>query len=304
MKDGQVALVNSSKSEISVRKSDHLAEIRSTELVNVRALVSEKKDPFQYKDLNKVREDPEEHLGDLQVDPDNILTEEQRQIFHKLHKRYAKLFTPRPGKYNGYYEHIDNTLHFASKPAPNSKTHIPNYSPTMNDILAKKMDKLEEWGVLAKPEDYNVTVEFVSPSMLVPKQDPGEYRLVTDFAALNNYIKRVPNTSGSIATARSMIARANFVVHLDFSNYFYQNGMSREDIQYLGTVHPYKGLRVYTCDPQGLKGASERGYEKLVRIFGDMIQENRLAQMADGIHVLGQTVHSLAVNYAEVLERA
>ena len=38
VKDGQVALVNSSKSEISVRKSDHLAEIRSTELVNVRAL--------------------------------------------------------------------------------------------------------------------------------------------------------------------------------------------------------------------------------------------------------------------------
>ena len=97
-----MALVNSSKSVVSVRKSDHLAEIRSTELVNVRALVSEKKDPFQYKDLNKVREDPEEHLGDLQVDPDNILTEEQRQIFHKLHKRYAKLFTPRPGKYNGY----------------------------------------------------------------------------------------------------------------------------------------------------------------------------------------------------------
>ena len=35
---------------------------------------------------------------------------------------------------------------------------------------------------------------------------------------------------------------------------------------------------------------SERSYEKLVRIYGDMIQEDKLAQMADGIHVLGDSV--------------
>ena len=66
--------------------------------------------------------------------------------------------------------------------------------------------------------------------------------------------------------------------------------MQKVDVQYLGTVHPFKGVRVYTCDPQGCKGASERGYEKLVRIYGDMIQDEKLAQMADGLHVLGKTV--------------
>ena len=35
-----------------------------------------------------------------------------------------------------------------------------------------------------------------------------------------------------------------------------------------------------------------------------MIQERRLAQMADGIHVLGNTIQDLARNYTEVLNRA
>ena len=189
-------------------------------------------------------------------------------------------------------------------PPPNSKTHVPNYSPSMNRLLAEKMDQLEAWGVLATPEKVGVQVHFVSPSMLVPKNDSKDYRLVTDFASLNLHLKRVPNTSASIAQAKSRIARSKFVVHLDLSNYFYQCGLQKADIQYLGTVHPYKGLKVYTVDPQGLKGISERSYEKLLRICGDMIQEGRLAQMADGLHVLGDSIPELAKNYEQVLVRA
>ena len=54
---------------------------------------------------------------------------------------------------------------------------------------------------------------------------------------------------------------------------------------------------MYTVDPQGLKGASERSYEKLLRIFGDMIQQEQLAQMADGLHVLGDSIDQLVHNY-------
>ena len=174
----------------------------------------------------------------------------------------------------------------------------------MNQILAEKMDVLESWGVLVEPETIGVNVEFISPSMLVPKTDSNEYRLVTDFSALNVFLKKVPNTSPTIAQAKARIARANFVIHLDLANYFYQCGLQKEDIKFLGTIHPFKGLRVYTCDPQGLKGASERSYEKLARIFGDMVQDRKLAQMADGLHVLGETVLELADNYKEVLSRA
>ena len=107
---------------------------------------------------------------------------EEQQIFHDLHKRFELLFTPQPGKYNGVYGYINNKLQFATQPPPNTKTRIPNYSPTMNNILAEKMDLLEKWGVLAEPELLGIIAEYISPSMLVPKTDKGEYRLVTDFS--------------------------------------------------------------------------------------------------------------------------
>ena len=49
----------------------------------------------------------------------------------------------------------------------------------MNEILAEKMDMLETWGVLVQPEAVGVSVEYISPSLLVPKTEKGEYRVVT-----------------------------------------------------------------------------------------------------------------------------
>ena len=88
----------------------------------------------------------------LRVDPDGILTQEDREIFHQLHSRYVHLFSPQPGRYNGQWGYVDNKLNFSTPPPPNSKTHIPNYSPAMNKLMEEKMDLLEKWGVLAIPE--------------------------------------------------------------------------------------------------------------------------------------------------------
>ena len=128
-----------------------------------------------------------------------MLTVDERQIFHDLHDRFAHVFTKQPGKYNGYWGFIENRLQFSTPPPPNSRTHIPNYSPSMNNILAEKMDLLEQWGVLMEPEKVGVQVEYVSPSLLVPKPDKGEFRLVTDFSSLNGYLKRIPKTSATMA---------------------------------------------------------------------------------------------------------
>ena len=306
--DNAVYLTNTSSTPVTIQKHSHLADIRSTVIVDApqsplpRHATHE--DGFQYENLAKTMDFKQEYLSQLQVDPDLQLTPENRDIFNKIHIRFQKLFTPQPGKYNGNRGYIDNKLKFASPPPPNTRTHIPNYSPAMNSILAQKMDLLESWGVLVEPERIGVSVEYVSPSLLVPKPDSGEYRLVTDFSSLNLHLKKVPNTSATIAQARKRIARAHFVIHMDLANFFYQNGLQKCDLKFLGTIHPYKGLRIYTCDPQGLKGASERSYEKLVRIYGDMVQNGQLAQMADGLHVLGDSINQLADNYIEVLSRA
>ena len=108
---------------------------------------------------------------------------------------------------------INNSLQFSILPPPNAHMHKPNYSLSINAILAEKMNA---WGVLVPPEVVGINAEFVLPSMLVLKPEKGEYILVTDFNA---------NTSATIAQARSRIAKSEYVIHLDLSNYFYQNGM-------------------------------------------------------------------------------
>ena len=75
------------------------------------------------------------------------------------------------------------------------------------------------------------------------------------------------------------------------------------DSQYLGTVHPFKGLMVYTSEPQGLLNSGEHAYERLGRIYGDMCADERMTRMADGLYVLGNTYASLFENLREVFER-
>ena len=72
-------------------------------------------------------------------------------------------------------------------------------------MLAEKMDKLESWGVLRKPEDLGVVPEFVVPSMLTPKVEQGQFRLVTDFTSLNQYIKKLPTVAPNIQENVSQI---------------------------------------------------------------------------------------------------
>ena len=80
--------------------------------------------------------------------------------------------------------------------------------------------------------------------------------------------------------------------------------MKIEDCQYLATPHPFKGLRIYACEPQGLRNASEHAYERLARIFGDLCGEEKMTRMADGFYVLGDTLEDLEANFREILSRS
>ena len=88
------------------------------------------------------------------------------------------------------------------------------------------------------------------------------------------------------------------------SHCFFQGGMRKEDIQYLATPHPYKGLRVYCVEPQGLQNASEHAYERLARIFGDLCMEEKMTRMADGLYIVADTAQDLFDNFKTVLSRA
>ena len=285
--------------EINLRRN----QTQTGKKPSVARVKQEVSDGFRYRNFAEPRPEPSAEPN-IDLDPDGTMPAEAKALMRRISNNFARVFTKAPGKYNGFYGKVDNSISLASQPTPNQKVYLPNYTEEMKRIQSDLMDKLMAYGVLQRPEDVGVTPEVVSPSLLVPKSEPGEYRLVTDFSSLNKHIRKYPSTSPTIAEAKNILARKRHFVHLDLSNYFFQSGLDRSDCQYLGTFHPYKGLLVYVVEPQGLKNASEHGYEVLGRVFGDMCRDGRLTRIADSIFPVGDSYEELAVNYEEALRRA
>ena len=244
----------------------------------------------------------EDFTQDVSVDPDNRMSPSWKQKFQHLVVSFTDIINYRPGRYNGSYGYVDNTIDFSSPPPPTSKIHMPNYSEEMLHLLAEKMDELEKWNILVTPDSVGVTPVYVSPSLLVPKDD-GKWRVVTNFTGLNNYIRKAPALSPTIEEVKLSLAKFKYIASLDLSHYYFQNGMSRHDMQFLATHHPFKGIRMYAVEPQGLKNASEHSYERLARIIGDLCQKGTVTRQADGVYVGGNTLSNLYDNLNEVLQR-
>ena len=114
----------------------------------------------------------------------------------------------------------------------------------MKDRQRRERVCMENMGVLQTPEKAGVVPTFVVPSMLRPKSEPGEWRCVSDFTPLNIHIKKLQTVNPTIEEVKQKLAKFKYNIELDLSNYFWQQGMKLSDRQYLGTPHPFKGLRV------------------------------------------------------------
>ena len=165
------------------------------------------------------------------------------------------------------------------------------------------MDELEDWNVLVKPDEIGVVPAFVCPSLLVPKDDSNDWRLITNFTPLNKFIRKPPNLAPTIEETKMQLSKFKYIATLDLANFYYQHGMRNSDVKYLATNHPYKGLRVYKCEPQGLRGASEHSYERLSRVYGDLCQNGKMARQADGLYVGGNSLQNLLDNLRKVFQR-
>ena len=303
---GRVNIKNITDKVVRLTRGKPFAELRLAEeemIPTIKRVIYEDDDNFRYERFAKKREPGVSYLSECQVDPDNIMPGEWKLKFKKLLEEFDEVIDPAPGKYNGCYGDSDTVINFCDVPPPIEKVYTPAYSLEMQKALADKMDKLIDWGVLVKAEDIGVSVEHIAPSLLVPKNDGDGYRMVNDYSRLNNFIGKAPSTSPTMQDVKNAIARKKLVVHLDLSNYFYQGGMRRADAQFLGVIHPFNGLYCYVCEPQGLRNASEHAYDRLGKIFGDMVRKDELARHADGLHVLGDTFQELYRNFLEVLLR-
>ena len=257
---------------------------------------------FQYPDRSYDYTD-QPSLSKVSIDPDNRLSQRAKTMFSDIITSFSDIVTDIPGRYNGFFGQVTCSLTMSGSPPPSLKPRIPSYSSEKLKILADLLDDMERWGVIVKPETIGVVPTHIHPCILVPKEND-KYRLVTDFKSIQNYILPLPTVMPTVDEAMKALASADFHVELDFSNYYWQNPIPREDSAKLAVAHPYGGLRVYTVCPQGLRNSAEWGSEILARIYGDMVRQNKCTRIADQIYVLGNSVIELSENLKMVMQRA
>ena len=99
------------------------------------------------------------------------------------------------------------------------------------------------------------------------------------------------------------MASWKYIIKTDLTAAFFQIPVTKSAMRYLGTITPYKGLRVYTCAVMGAPGSSEHLHELLSRVFGDMLYDGFLITIADDCHVCGNSIDELLRNWEAFLKR-
>ena len=167
--------------------------------------------------------------------------------------------------------------------------------------LQSKFDELENAGVFVKPEQVNVSVEYLNLSFLVNKTNGG-HRLVTSFGEVGRYSKPQPSLMPQVDNVLRDITKWKFIIITDLLKSFYQIPLANDSMKYCGVSTPFKGICVYTRCAMGMPG-SETCLEKLMsRILGDLIQQGRVAKIAVDLYVGGNTPEEALFNYECVLQ--
>ena len=148
---GVISLQNVTGDEIGLRRNAVFAEVRlveELEVAEIRKVHNSYPDQFQYASSRDKKLKELHYVDKVKIDPDNILTEEEKQAFRQVCEDYKDIIRPEPGRYNGKSGSINNRINFHSRPAPNKRIYQQKLTDSMKQRLAEKMDKLHSYGVL------------------------------------------------------------------------------------------------------------------------------------------------------------
>ena len=241
---------------------------------------------------------------DLVLNPDGIIDNVSASKFTALHHRYDSVFDPNYGTYNHRYGRFEAVVNMGSVKPQQRKGRVPQYSRDKLVELQAKFDEMNSLGVLAKPEEIGVTVEYLNPSFLVKKPNrENEFRFVTAFTDVGKYCKPQPSLMPNVDSTLRSIARWKYIIKSDLTSAFYQIPLAKESMKYCGVVSPFKGVRCYTRCAMGMPGSETALEELMCRVLGDLVQTGGVAKIADDLYCGGETVDELLSVWESVLHR-
>ena len=247
---GKTRIPNLSDEPVYLNRSQHFANIRRVldeSLTEIPCTQPPPPAPSNHHTL---------HSSRIVLDPDGQLTTEERKTIADGNRKYDIVFDPETPTYNDRFGAVRAHVTMGPVPPPPRKGRLPFYDQTKMRILQEEADKMEARDILAKPEDVGVEVLHVSPSFLLNKPDE-TYRFVTAFTELGQYTRITPTVSRSCDEVLRKLASYTHIIKCDMTKSFYQIKVSKKSIPFLGTVTPYKGLRVYLVSAMGQPGSSD-----------------------------------------------
>ena len=300
---GTIRIPNLSEEPIKLSKSQHIAQVRRVTTPDYSSSICTSTDTPKCSAPVLHPSTPSNFSLKIHVDPDNILSLDERESFHAINSQFDNTFRPNFGVYNNKSGYFRAKLNIGPVEPPPMKGKLPLYGQNDNQTLQDEADALENLGVLGRPEDYGVTVKHVSPSFLVRDPKKGKSRFVTAFNNLSPYVRLPPTASVSCEDTLRRLSSFKFLIKTDLTKAFFQMQLSDESLPYLGTVTPFKGLRIYLRPPMGMPGSSEYLQELLQRICGDFLQEGFLLLNHDDMFVGGDTSEALLISWYRLLLR-
>ena len=301
--DGKVRILNNSQEPQKLAKHGHLCQAHFTSAIPYTVPNGPTVSPTTTLPPKTYRPGSQTvHADAVDLDPHNILSPKSRDDFRILHSKYDRVFSPDISKgYNGAVGPFQAKVNMGPVQPPQRKGRVPQYNRDKLVQLQDKIDELESQGVLRRPEDVGISVEYLNPSFLVKKPNGG-HRLVTDFADVGRYSKPQPSLMPDVDSTLRTIAPWKYIIKSDLTSAFYQIPLSKDSMKYCGVVTPFKGVRVYTRSAMGMPGSETALEELMCRVLGDCIQDGIVAKLADDLYCGGDTPDELYANWKRILE--
>ena len=154
--DHVVRLTNSTEVPVVVRKHEHICQVRYITSISDNVTHS--------KTVHTVKQGQSDtpFSKDVSIDPDNGLSPELRDKFTQLHAKHDKVFNPTLSKYNAASGRIEGNVNMGPVLPPQRKGRMHQYNQDKLKELQDKFDELEKSGVFAKPEQVNVSIEYLN----------------------------------------------------------------------------------------------------------------------------------------------
>ena len=210
------------------------------------------------------------HSSTVRLDPDNLLPVDIKAKFFSLLDEYDNVFDPTISGYNGAAGPFEAKVNMGPVEPPQRKRRLPQYARSQLLELQHKFDELEALGVFKRPEDIQITVEYLNPSVLV-KKPSGGHRLVTAFADVGRYSKPQPSLMPDVDSTLRHIVQWKHIIATDLTSAFYQISLSRDSMKYCGVVTPFRGVRVYARSAMGMPGSETALEELIVPVSGTSV---------------------------------